>query len=144
MIASAVRLVRSSHILDSSVRFVVTISRIVVSSAVPAEVVPVYSALYQAKNAKISRKSKYVVEPIKDTLKKTTGKTLFIGDGIRVYREEILKHKGNAAILAPEHLWYPRASAVGFLGLDKLKHTKGDNPYDLVPLYIHPHTCTIK
>ncbi|MFH1406944.1 MAG: tRNA (adenosine(37)-N6)-threonylcarbamoyltransferase complex dimerization subunit type 1 TsaB, partial [Candidatus Omnitrophota bacterium] len=33
----------------------------------------VYSALYQAKNAKISRKSKYVVEPIKDTLKKTTG-----------------------------------------------------------------------
>lgn len=46
--------------------------------------------------------------------------TLFIGNGIPLYRETLFRTLGKNYIEGPVHLWYPRASVIGRMALSDL------------------------
>jgi len=114
-----------------------------ICALVDAKKSSVYSAIYEFSGGKLLRKSRYAVEPIRDTLAKAKDEAIFLGDGVALYRKDIMKYKKKGAAFATENLWYPRAGHVGLLALEKFKKGKQDDPYDLAPMYLHPRTCTI-
>jgi tRNA threonylcarbamoyladenosine biosynthesis protein TsaB len=65
-------------------------------------------------------------------------KTLFIGNDFNRQAPLIEETLGHRALLAPAHLWIPRASAVGYLGLNRFLGSDFDNAQDLNPLYLRP------
>lgn len=104
----------------------------------------VYACLYQAKNGKIVRKSGYLLLPVEELLKKLKGKILFLGDGIRVYREKICRNRRIKPAFAEEKFWYPKA--VGAVSLAAARFEKGrfEDVNRLAPLYLYPKECQIK
>ncbi len=55
-----------------------------------------------------------------DLAESVATETLFIGNGIPLYREEFSRILGKNYIEGPEHLWYPRASVIGRIALSDL------------------------
>jgi tRNA threonylcarbamoyladenosine biosynthesis protein TsaB len=106
----------------------------------------VYARLYRCNGKVITPKSKILLLGIKDLLKKNKarGPVLFLGDGLKQHKEDILKQEGLNAEFAPEPLWYPKAAVIGRLGYDRLKRGGRDNAFTLSPLYIYPKECQVK
>jgi tRNA threonylcarbamoyladenosine biosynthesis protein TsaB len=104
----------------------------------------VYSAIYAWEGKVLKRLSNYLLIPIGRLLKKIKGEVLFLGDGIELYKEEIIKIKKGKAMFAPKSSWFPQASRIAFLGLEAFKRGEMDNPYSLVPMYLYPKECTVR
>jgi tRNA threonylcarbamoyladenosine biosynthesis protein TsaB len=66
------------------------------------------------------------------------GPTYFIGNNFSSQFSAIREMIGADALPAPQHLWQLRASAVGSLGLKRLKLNDFDDLRDLVPEYLRP------
>lgn len=103
----------------------------------------VYAALYKNGAKGLRRISKYMLLSIEELLPLIKTDTLFLGDGLGLYAGIIKKEKGKKAEFAHPRLWLPRPENVAFLGLEKLKKGKKDNPLRLVPLYLHPKECNV-
>ena len=71
-------------------------------------------------------------------------RVLFVGDGAGVYRQALTERLSERAVFADPEWWYPQAAVLGRLALARLRAGQRDNPRDLVPMYLHPMTCTIK
>ncbi len=100
----------------------------------------VYSALYTLSEAKphSKRKTKYEVIKIKDLLKKLNKKkAIFLGDGLGKYQDFIAQAKKETTFL-PRKFWFPYASVIAKLGLQRLKQGKRDNIDSLSPMYLTP------
>ncbi len=103
----------------------------------------IYSALYQSKNNRLKRISKYLLIPLDRLMRKIDRRrVLFLGDGIKLYKNSISKVSPKAEF-APSPLWFPRASVVAQKGLEALAKGRQDNPYDLVPMYLYSRECII-
>jgi len=63
-------------------------------------------------------------------------KTIFIGNDFPVQGPLVEKYIGETALLAPPNLWNLRASSIGALGEQSLKHGHSNNVSDLVPVYL--------
>lgn len=63
---------------------------------------------------------------------------LFLGDGIPLYRDKIVKRFRNKAKFAQRSSWFPRAAVVASLGRDALMKGKAIDPHRLLPLYLYP------
>lgn len=61
-------------------------------------------------------------------------KLCFLGDGVAPYREAILSHLGERAILAPAHLRFLRPSSVGLLA--HLRQNESVDYLALMPVYL--------
>jgi tRNA threonylcarbamoyladenosine biosynthesis protein TsaB len=72
------------------------------------------------------------------------GPTLFLGDGLRVYRDVLTERLGARATFVPPELWLPRAATLGRLALPRLRAGQLDPARDLVPLYLHAMTAMIR
>ena len=70
--------------------------------------------------------------------------TMFLGDGVALYRERLRERLGAAAIFAAPEFWLPRAATLGRLGLARLAAGSIDDPSTLVPLYLYPMDCTVR
>jgi tRNA threonylcarbamoyladenosine biosynthesis protein TsaB len=103
-----------------------------------------YTRIYYSDGKEIKPKSKFLLVPITELLNKIRSRTIFVGDGIRLYGDLISKRIARLAEFAPEAVWYPRASVIGKIGLDKLRAGKRDNVFNLSPLYIYPRECQIR
>jgi len=103
----------------------------------------VYACLYDIRQGKSKRASKYMLLKIDDLLKKLKGEILLLGDAIAVYRQEIEKDKKIKPLFADEALWYPDPYWVCVMGQEMLKKGKKVSAQDLVPMYIYAKTCTI-
>lgn len=105
----------------------------------------VYAALYRANGARLVKQSDYALWTL-DELIQHLGqqRVLFLGDGIGVYRQALIERLGERVSFADPEWWYPQAAVLGRLGLARLRDGQRDNPRDLVPMYLHPMTCTIK
>ena len=77
-------------------------------------------------------------------MKKINEPTIFLGDGVEIYRKEIIKTLKTKAKFAPKHLWGPRASIIATLAMEKLNKGKEENTFDLVPMYLYPSTVQVK
>ncbi len=114
----------------------------------------VYACLYESRGqgldpfrnkflTGLERKSDYLLINISELLKRLKSPVLFLGDGLSIYREHIIKYYKNASMgagieFAPEPMWYPRASTVAIMGLERFKDGKFEDPDKLVPFYIYP------
>jgi tRNA threonylcarbamoyladenosine biosynthesis protein TsaB len=68
------------------------------------------------------------------------GKTLFLGNDYKVQGQLLKEILGQNALLAPAHLWNPKASATGAIGLRRFLRNDFDDLRDLVPSYLRsPH-----
>jgi len=63
---------------------------------------------------------------------------LFVGNDFTGQGSLIKEMLGPRAILAPAHLWNPKASAVGILGLKRFHARNFDDSQQLSPIYMRP------
>lgn len=120
----------------------------------------VYAAIYRRKAGRVVRLSDYMVLPVDKLMKKVKGDSVFLGDGVSLYRDKIVdyinqdsaptkvgaesgKNKRQLAFL-PEEYWYPGAGNLIKLGFSKIKKVKKTNLDKLTPLYLYPEDCQIK
>lgn len=106
----------------------------------------VYARIYRSNGRRIVPGGRILLLEVKQLLKnrQLNRATIFLGDGLRLYKEDILKEKGRMAEFAPESLWYPKAAIIASLGLERLKRRRYDNVFSLSPLYIYPKECQIR
>ena len=64
--------------------------------------------------------------------------TLFVGNDFAGQGSLIKERLGPRAVLAPAHLWNPRASALGLLGLKRFHAHDFDDSHQLSPIYMRP------
>lgn len=103
----------------------------------------VYAALYQTKTGKLLTDLKPVVIGIKQLLTTITKPTLFIGDGVNVYKETITKHLEDHAFFGPPQLIFPRAAAIGTLALNQFKNKQFLDQASASPFYIRASDAEI-
>ncbi len=98
----------------------------------------VYASIYKYSASKLKRKTFYLVIGIDDLLKRVRSKTIFLGEGLKEYRDVINRKKKGLVIIAARDYWFPRASIVAKKGLERLIAGKVDHSFDIVPLYLRP------
>ncbi|MFA5089057.1 MAG: tRNA (adenosine(37)-N6)-threonylcarbamoyltransferase complex dimerization subunit type 1 TsaB [Candidatus Omnitrophota bacterium] len=110
----------------------------------------VYACLYRLKGREVVKKSKYLLLPPKDLLGKIKRPTLFTGDAVGLYREEILREVRQISADAPEgifageDLWYPQARYLAPLAYRKFQRREEDAIDALVPIYLYPKDCQVR
>ena len=104
-----------------------------------------YCAVYRFKKGRLSRKSRYLLIPIKDLLARLDSgtKTVFLGDGVPLYRKDIEKSLGEKAEFAKEEAWYPLPENLLACVREKIRQGKLTDSYKLVPLYLYPKECQV-
>jgi tRNA threonylcarbamoyladenosine biosynthesis protein TsaB len=107
----------------------------------------VYAAIFRHEKKDLKRIGSYLLLEVKDLLTRIQKDTVFVGDGIALYREMIEKHftKPNIRItFEQESRWLPKAEHLAFLALNRFKKKKRDNINKLVPLYLYPEDCQVR
>ena len=104
----------------------------------------VYACIYSQTGGKLRRKSKYLLEPIEDLLKRLKGPVLFLGDAIPLYKKQLLNKQTLKACFLENGRWLPKGDVVARIGLEKFRKGYSDNPYDLVPLYLYGKYCSVR
>ena len=64
--------------------------------------------------------------------------SLFIGSDYETQSHILKKTIDTGLVLASPHMWGPRASAVGLIGLRRYEAGQEDDPATLVPVYLRP------
>ncbi len=96
----------------------------------------VYAALYTFDGTAFAQLIPETTIPIRGLAEKISGKTLFTGEAAHLYRREIEKQFGNAALFAPLSAALPSAATVAEIGLEMIKNGRQAVPDSLTPLYI--------
>jgi tRNA threonylcarbamoyladenosine biosynthesis protein TsaB len=104
----------------------------------------VYACIYDKRQGILRRKTEYLLISIQDLLKKIKGNVLFAGDGIELFKEEILKAPGIRPEFSGQDSYSPSAKALASLALMRFRERKQDDISRLVPLYLYPDHCQIK
>jgi tRNA threonylcarbamoyladenosine biosynthesis protein TsaB len=81
---------------------------------------------------------------IEEALTKIKKPTLFIGDGAHCYRKQIQRLQGKKAHFPPTNDYFPRASSIGKMALEKFRLGKLDDPETLTPTYLYSRYCSIQ
>lgn len=102
----------------------------------------VYASFYEKKGGQLKRKSEYFLTAMPNVLKKIQKETILIGDGIKVFKEQI--ERLNKGLLRPEKEWYPKARYVAQLAEVRFRKKDFDDPMALVPLYLYPQDCQVE
>ena len=104
----------------------------------------VYVCFFEKKNGILKRKGKYLLTDIKDVLRQINKETIFIGDGIKIYGDQLKSIKKYSVKFADEKKWYPQARYLSLLAEQRFKDNKIDNIDKLVPLYLYPQDCQVR
>jgi len=107
----------------------------------------VYACFYEKKDGVLKRKSDYLLTDIVSVLQQIKTETIIIGDGIKVFDEEIQKSKKMKWITLVESnlkLWFPQAKSLAPLVWDRFQKRKFDKVEKLVPLYLYPEDCQVR
>ena len=98
----------------------------------------------------LKRTSDHMLCDIKTVLDKVHGKTLFTGDGVGLYRNDIIcayKECGSTVckpVFAPQKLWSPQAKRLAQIAFERLAAKDYDDMERLVPLYLYPADCQVQ
>ena len=101
-----------------------------------------YSCLYEYNKDRLVKKSSYLLIDLKSLIKKINKPAVFLGDGINLYKKQISQEIKEALFL-PSDFWYPKASIIARLGLEKLARAKNFDSARIRPLYLYPKECQI-
>ncbi|MCM8783664.1 MAG: tRNA (adenosine(37)-N6)-threonylcarbamoyltransferase complex dimerization subunit type 1 TsaB [Candidatus Omnitrophica bacterium] len=102
-----------------------------------------YSAIYRKVDEKLERISDYLLISLIDLFEKLDKDVFFLGDGVNLYRKEIIRNRPEAKI-ASYNLYYPKAGNLGIIAYERFKEGKVDSVFELLPLYLYPKECSIK
>ena len=101
----------------------------------------VYGCNYEMQTGHLRRTSKYFLTDSPTLLKKIKKKTLFLGDGIKLLKEDL--EKNPQAALADERYWYPQAKHLCGLAWPRARRRDFDDAARLVPIYLYPDDCQV-
>ncbi|MBI3601948.1 MAG: tRNA (adenosine(37)-N6)-threonylcarbamoyltransferase complex dimerization subunit type 1 TsaB [Candidatus Omnitrophica bacterium] len=100
----------------------------------------------------LTRKTDYLLTTVDDVLGRVHGATLFVGDGLGLYKDHLQKayrayakkkSTGCRPIFALEKFWYPQAKELAKLAFKRLETEKYDDPANIVPVYLYPQDCQV-
>jgi tRNA threonylcarbamoyladenosine biosynthesis protein TsaB len=97
-----------------------------------------YYACYRfVERGRLQRVTPYGVGPPERILADIDETVVLLGDGIAAYGDRFVDTLGDRACIAPAHLQYPRAAAIGALALQRLSETHDDVAQEsIIPLYV--------
>ena len=104
----------------------------------------VYACLYEKEGSVLKRTSEYLLTDIHNMLKRLSGKVVFTGDGIGLFKDEIKKVKRITPKFIKKKEMGPQARWMPTLILQRAQKGKWDNVDKLIPLYLYPDHCQIK
>ena len=114
-----------------------------ICAVVDAKKNKIYACIYARESGTIKRKSDYLLVTPEELLKNLHNTVVFLGDGIACYRERIVNQVPTARF-TEEKLWFPKASVVASLGLEKLSKGETVSGDELVPMYLYSRECSIR
>jgi tRNA threonylcarbamoyladenosine biosynthesis protein TsaB len=103
----------------------------------------VYARFYKYRKGIICPIGRILLLGIDELIDKIKSPVLFSGDGIRIYKDSILRRGFNENDLAAESMWYPEAHAIGKLGMHKMKIRGEDNVFRVNPIYVYRKECQV-
>ncbi|MDD5014861.1 MAG: tRNA (adenosine(37)-N6)-threonylcarbamoyltransferase complex dimerization subunit type 1 TsaB [Atribacterota bacterium] len=83
------------------------------------------------------------IHSLLDRLSPIKEKIIFLGDGIKKYRENIKDKIGKDALFIDSQINFPMATNIAFLGLNKLKKKEEDDISTLSPFYLRKSEAEI-
>lgn len=107
----------------------------------------VYACIYGQSSGGLKQKSGYLLINIRELLAKIKANTVFVGDGIALYKNEIENAFRNAKVnvsFAAEKTWFPEARQLVALGQERINAQKFDDIDKLVPVYLYPEDCQVQ
>jgi len=105
----------------------------------------VYTAFYRyEEDGFLRRQSNYQAIGPKDLVKKITGQTIFLGDGVRTYRDFLLNSLPSLAIFPLSPLHVSHGSMVAKLGSELLQKGEYLDLSTFVPIYVRPSEAEMK
>jgi tRNA threonylcarbamoyladenosine biosynthesis protein TsaB len=96
----------------------------------------VYAALYRFDGTALVQVLPEAAIPIARLAERFSEKTVFTGEGSRIYRTEIQKIFGERAVFAPHSAILPSGATVAEIGLDMIKSGRQAELDSLTPMYI--------
>ena len=103
----------------------------------------VSGCLYEKGEGHLKKRSDYWLCDIDTLLERIDGPVIFIGDGLPLYKNEILK-SGKAVRLEDGKNYRPQAKNMPVLVMGRFFQKDYENIDQLVPLYLHPEDCQVK
>ena len=105
----------------------------------------VYTAFYRHQEGKYpDRLTAYQALRPEDLVKKITEKTIFIGDGVRTYRDLLHYSLPSLALFPSPSLHVPHGSMVATLGLELFRKREWSDLSTLTPIYVRPSEAETK
>ena len=104
----------------------------------------VYTALYRTDDGRPERTTDVRAIPPASLIDEIDEPTVFLGDGVSVYRDLIEEQLGVKAYFAPDHMNLPSGSAIAVLGHHILAEGKRVDIRNVEPLYIRRSDAEIK
>lgn len=99
----------------------------------------VYTALYGWTGGKLSKVTEYMgvtVEELTGIVKGKNQKTVFLGDGVKLHKDYLLKELGDMCEFSPPALMLQRGCSVAVAGLVMAAEGRIENCFDMVPFYL--------
>ncbi len=99
----------------------------------------VYSAIYRCLGGKFDLITPYQVMPPRDLcskLKEYKQRVILVGDALYPYGDLLKNSLGSSVDFAPPWLWFPKASNLIALAMDKLLGGEGKEIFQVVPIYV--------
>ena len=103
----------------------------------------VYSAIYRG-GLKLVRQTDYLCTKIEFILAQLNEPTIFLGDGMKRYREVVFQNLKERAIIAEPLLGFCRGAVVARLGYERLANGESDDCFSITPFYIRKPEAEVK
>ncbi len=96
----------------------------------------VYAALYRREKGRLKRRSPWLVEGVKKLASRIEEETIFLGEGVRIYRGELRDTLGEKATFASEEWFEPSAVNIARLARQKFEEEGWTDLDGIEPLYL--------
>jgi tRNA threonylcarbamoyladenosine biosynthesis protein TsaB len=99
----------------------------------------IYCGLYRCNEQGIpQRQGDYLVLKPEELCERIKEPVILLGDGTTTYGDVFVEHLGNLVTMAPMGSYFPRASTIGLLAVDKWRSKEFLDPAAAEPIYIRP------
>ncbi|NIP30037.1 MAG: tRNA (adenosine(37)-N6)-threonylcarbamoyltransferase complex dimerization subunit type 1 TsaB [Candidatus Dadabacteria bacterium] len=103
----------------------------------------VFYALYKNLKSIEELQKESLINP-KELCKSINRETIFVGNGVEIYKNLILEMIGEMASFPPSSFHIGRASNCAILGREKLLNNTEDDCFNLLPLYLRKSEAELK